>query len=167
MPLRAPKMYGFIFGFQRLVWWPKWTPASSSWRMVIPCAGCIACCMAPGSIGGAPLWVVSTFSDIRFCSSTSVAPDCRPRFGGTPPGSGGVWDGVADYENDLPSRHFPGRGAAFNSFRALPQRRDQEGFRRLASLQTDLTRTSPLGIDGVDVSRPKQVRLLSPWRFPA
>ena len=23
MPLRAPKMYGFIFGFQRLVWWPK------------------------------------------------------------------------------------------------------------------------------------------------
>ena len=29
MPLRSPKMYGFIFGFQRLVWWPKWTPASS------------------------------------------------------------------------------------------------------------------------------------------
>src|SRR5262245_45176646 len=23
-------MNGFIFGFQRLVWWPKWTPASSS-----------------------------------------------------------------------------------------------------------------------------------------
>src|ERR1051326_8389192 len=22
-------MYGFIFGFHRLVWWPKWTPASS------------------------------------------------------------------------------------------------------------------------------------------
>src|SRR5579864_7016477 len=30
MPLRSPKMYSFIFGFQRLVWWPKWTPASSS-----------------------------------------------------------------------------------------------------------------------------------------
>ena len=29
MPFRSPKMYGFIFGFQRLVWWPKWTPASS------------------------------------------------------------------------------------------------------------------------------------------
>ena len=29
MPLRSPKMYGFIFGFQRLVWWPKWTPASN------------------------------------------------------------------------------------------------------------------------------------------
>ena len=23
-------MNGFIFGFQRFVWWPKWTPASSS-----------------------------------------------------------------------------------------------------------------------------------------
>src|SRR3989337_172819 len=30
MPLRSPKMYSFIFGFQRRVWWPKWTPASSS-----------------------------------------------------------------------------------------------------------------------------------------
>src|SRR5439155_26542304 len=30
MPLRAVKMYRFIFGFQRLVWCPKWTPASRS-----------------------------------------------------------------------------------------------------------------------------------------
>src|SRR4029453_14053567 len=29
MPLRSPKMNGFILGFQRLVWWPKCTPASS------------------------------------------------------------------------------------------------------------------------------------------
>src|SRR5882724_866296 len=29
MPLRLPKMKGFIFGFQRLVWWPKCAPASS------------------------------------------------------------------------------------------------------------------------------------------
>ena len=27
--LRWPKMYGAIFGFQKRVWWPKWTPASS------------------------------------------------------------------------------------------------------------------------------------------
>ena len=33
MPLRSAKMNGFIFGFQRRVWWPKWTPASSSWRI--------------------------------------------------------------------------------------------------------------------------------------
>src|SRR4030095_15803302 len=30
MPLRSPKMYFCIFGFQRLVWWPKCTPASSN-----------------------------------------------------------------------------------------------------------------------------------------
>src|SRR5579875_1812217 len=30
MPLRSPKMNLFIFGFQRRVWWPKWTPASRS-----------------------------------------------------------------------------------------------------------------------------------------
>src|SRR5512145_2288901 len=30
MPLRSPKMYSFIFGFHRRVWWPKWTPDSSS-----------------------------------------------------------------------------------------------------------------------------------------
>src|SRR5229473_1401501 len=29
IPLRSPKIYSFIFGFQRLVWWPKCTPASS------------------------------------------------------------------------------------------------------------------------------------------
>src|SRR5262245_57725524 len=34
MPFRAPKMYGFIFGFQRLVWCPKWTPASSRFFML-------------------------------------------------------------------------------------------------------------------------------------
>src|SRR4029453_14769412 len=35
MPFRSPKMYFAIFGFQRLVWWPKWTPASRSSFMVI------------------------------------------------------------------------------------------------------------------------------------
>ena len=30
IPLRSVKMKGFILGFQRLVWCPKWTPASSS-----------------------------------------------------------------------------------------------------------------------------------------
>src|ERR1700733_5878379 len=30
MPLRSVKMYRFIFGFQRRVWWPKWTPLSRS-----------------------------------------------------------------------------------------------------------------------------------------
>src|SRR5690349_9773359 len=39
MPLRAPKMYGFIFGFQRLVWCPKWTPASSRFFIVTSVIG--------------------------------------------------------------------------------------------------------------------------------
>src|SRR6266567_3945226 len=30
IPLRASKMNGFILGFHRLVWWPKWTPESSN-----------------------------------------------------------------------------------------------------------------------------------------
>ena len=34
MPLRSPKMKRFILGFQRRVWCPKWTPASSSCFMV-------------------------------------------------------------------------------------------------------------------------------------
>src|SRR3954453_9879850 len=29
MPFLSPKMNGFIFGFQRFVWCPKWTPASN------------------------------------------------------------------------------------------------------------------------------------------
>jgi hypothetical protein len=35
MPFRSPKMNGFIFGFQRLVWCPKWTPASNKSFMAI------------------------------------------------------------------------------------------------------------------------------------
>src|SRR5690242_15753905 len=34
MPLRSVKMKRFIFGFQRLVWCPKWAPLSRSWRML-------------------------------------------------------------------------------------------------------------------------------------
>src|SRR3954467_9504456 len=43
MPSRSPKMKRRIFGFQRRVWWPKWTPASSSSRMPT--------CVAMGLLG--------------------------------------------------------------------------------------------------------------------
>ena len=33
IPLRSAKMNGRILGFQRRVWWPKWTPASRSARI--------------------------------------------------------------------------------------------------------------------------------------
>src|SRR5689334_14145404 len=39
MPDRSVKMKRRIFGFQRRVWWPKWTPASSRSRMVATAIG--------------------------------------------------------------------------------------------------------------------------------
>src|SRR5208283_2814631 len=36
MPLRASKMNGFILGFQRFVWCPKWTPESNNSLMPMP-----------------------------------------------------------------------------------------------------------------------------------
>src|ERR1700738_4808787 len=89
MPLRAPKMYGFIFGFQRLVLWPKGTPAPRRWRLGVGCRGAtpggppcaISGAGAGGLTGGA---TVSTFSDMAFFSSTSVAPRAAPQDCGEP-----------------------------------------------------------------------------------
>src|SRR3954449_5146045 len=65
MPLRSVKMNRFIFGFQRRVWCPKWTPLSSSCFMLttaMPCSLSVArgagrraprLSRAPG---GAPPW---------------------------------------------------------------------------------------------------------------
>ena len=59
MPPRSPKMKRFIFGFQRRVWCPKWTPASSSCFMVttatmgsLPVVRCASRCAGAGP--GAP-----------------------------------------------------------------------------------------------------------------
>src|SRR5208282_4643298 len=51
MPFRSPKMYSFIFGFQRRVWWPKCTPASSNSFIVISTANGpphLVRCLQPG-----------------------------------------------------------------------------------------------------------------------
>src|SRR5688500_12883495 len=54
MPLRSPKMNRFILGFQRRVWWPKWTPASNSCFMVTTATRVLlshrlrACAATPG-----------------------------------------------------------------------------------------------------------------------
>src|SRR2546430_6558088 len=52
-------MYGFIFGFQRLVWWPKWTPASIMSRMVsgVSRAGWKTSC---GTGGLVSVWIVGS-----------------------------------------------------------------------------------------------------------
>src|SRR3954465_14950415 len=62
-------MYGFIFGFQRLVWWPKWTPASMMSRMVsgVSSDGIIS----GGAADGDEVSVVSMFS-FRVVSSADV-----------------------------------------------------------------------------------------------
>ena len=91
MPLRAPKMNGFIFGFQRLVWWPKWTPASSSWRMVIGGrSGRTAAAWRPWSffrVFLAPSSVVTSIASgscvvwsVAFALASDRVADFEPRF---------------------------------------------------------------------------------------
>src|SRR3954452_17493752 len=51
-------MKRFIFGFQRRVWCPKWTPLSSSWRMVTTAmsGGSLIGPGCRGGPGGPPPW---------------------------------------------------------------------------------------------------------------
>src|SRR5262249_6112375 len=67
MPFRSPKMYFAIFGFQRFVWWPKWTPASRSSFMVI-------CAIAGGSSRSVCLRAPC---DPRVSPGTATAPGAR------------------------------------------------------------------------------------------
>ena len=72
MPLRSVMMKRFIFGFQRRVWCPKWTPLSSSWRMVTT-AMRFSCC------GGARAPVCPTLRPGRAGSAAPVVFSCRTR----------------------------------------------------------------------------------------
>src|ERR1700716_4223456 len=65
MPLRSPKIYSFIFGFQRRVWWPKCTPASSSSFIVISTA------KFP------PLRIAACGSGSRYPRCATEQPSCR------------------------------------------------------------------------------------------
>src|SRR5689334_10372269 len=58
MPLRSVKMKRFILGFQRRVWCPKWTPLSSSWRMVTTATVVTPRCVlvVPALAVAAPAW---------------------------------------------------------------------------------------------------------------
>ena len=51
IPLRSAKMYSRIFGFQRRVWCPKWTPASSSCFMVVAAMGREPPVVPPPAVG--------------------------------------------------------------------------------------------------------------------
>src|SRR5690242_1651221 len=55
MPLRSVMMKRFIFGFQRRVWCPKWTPLSRSWRMVTTAMVILFLVCRPGAVVESPL----------------------------------------------------------------------------------------------------------------
>ncbi|GAA2138775.1 hypothetical protein GCM10009802_48460 [Streptomyces synnematoformans] len=55
MPLRSVKMKRFIFGFQRRVWCPKWTPLSSSSRIVTTAMAVLLVCLGCAVAGRPPL----------------------------------------------------------------------------------------------------------------
>src|SRR5712691_11731453 len=54
MPLRSVKMKGRMRGSQRRVWWPKWTPASSS---VFICTGAGIGCSSRTSVSSSAVAV--------------------------------------------------------------------------------------------------------------
>ena len=53
--LRSPKMNWAIFGFQKRVWCPKWTPASSICRMDTPAMNSLLGVGPPRSPGDDPV----------------------------------------------------------------------------------------------------------------
>src|SRR6476661_6819844 len=65
MPLRSVMMKRFIFGFQRRVWCPKWTPLSRSWRMVTTAMPCLLVSLSVASV-------------CRIGAATCLAPATHP-----------------------------------------------------------------------------------------
>ena len=63
--LRAPKMYGFIRGFQRWVWWPKCAPAS------------INCCMVTTGAAIVVSFPVMPLGSWNRAEASAAAPVCQ------------------------------------------------------------------------------------------
>src|SRR5215218_162857 len=87
MPLRSVKMNRFIFGFQRRVWCPKWTPLSSSCFMLTTAIAASLFCARPPAAhlgssrapGGAPPWRPAAPRTRRLPAGTEVATAPRWR----------------------------------------------------------------------------------------
>src|SRR6266571_1964628 len=83
MPLRSVRMNRFILGFQRRVWWPKWTPLSRSCLMVttgvIPVSPSCSCAVPraparsvrPGARTHVPQHFAADRLDVRTAGSPS------------------------------------------------------------------------------------------------
>src|ERR1044071_3223588 len=87
MPPRSAKMKRRILGFQRRVWWPKWTPASSRPRVETAPdeAGSVETAMwtlLPDSFGRAPAGVETHLPDTRGTRATAGPPGRRNRDAG-------------------------------------------------------------------------------------
>src|SRR5436309_2420188 len=107
MPPRSAKMKRRIFGFQRRVWWPKWTPASSRSRMeataivIAPCGFALRC---TGGDRDAPAPEAGTRASSGAAGEGNREPerlagDRERRDGARPEADGGV----------LVDRHVPRR----------------------------------------------------------
>ena len=132
MPLRSVKMKRFIFGFQRRVWCPKWTPLSSSCFMLTTAIAASLLCARP--TGRASSVVAGTGWCAALASSGATHPAVArwDRGGDCPAGR---------REEDARSRpvgtgrtgqHTRGRQAVFPSGRRRPQIRGSP-HRRAAS----------------------------------
>jgi len=83
--LRSVRMKRFIFGFQRRVWCPKWTPLSRSWRMVTTAMMFLLLVVDPhsvqlalASVEGVPEVVRSVFSCCPVLAQPGPDAHARP-----------------------------------------------------------------------------------------
>ena len=103
MPPRSPKMKRRIFGFQRRVWWPKWTPASSS--SLMPTSG----------HGAAPLcdwWCSPRRGIARTRRSDAPGRAASPGLGrGSSDGGSATESSASQVSRSAPRRSAPARSA--------------------------------------------------------
>src|SRR3954452_2719616 len=127
MPPRSVKMKRFIFGFQRRVWWPKWTPASSNCFMVTTATprsfpSVVDTCAAPGGDRGwTRRWVMS-FSRIAPAAAKATSVYAAGRVSALPPETAAQEGAVGDDEQRRHQQRQPGRERAPRRHGAGPQR---------------------------------------------
>src|SRR5947208_1646027 len=80
MPLRSVRMYRFIFGFQRRVWCPKWTPLSSSCFMVTTAMALFAPRVSGAAAAAARFGCRGTPGDVRPGAVPALEPAGRHRW---------------------------------------------------------------------------------------
>src|SRR5215203_4740237 len=143
MPLRSVKMKRFIFGFQRRVWCPKWTPLSSSCFMLTTAIAASLICARPGgprssvvtrAPGGAPPWRPAAPRTRRLPAGTEVAT--------APPWAGGG-RAKSTRRNGPHRRAYARIRAGFPSGSGRPQMTDLLPWRRPRARRSPHARPPP------------------------